>query len=64
MSPSEQKDAELPSDWSAALGASLAGALRGEQEPGATAHATRVLNQDEIHTLMAGGQGGQSGLER
>jgi hypothetical protein len=55
MSPSEQKDAELPSDWSAALGASLAGALRGEQEPGATAHATRVLNQDEIHTLMAGG---------
>jgi flagellar motor switch protein FliM len=64
MSPSEQKDAALPSDWSAALGASLAGALRGEQEPGATAHATRVLNQDEIDTLMAGGQSGQSGLER
>jgi len=65
MSPSEQKDAQMQSDWGAALGESLAGALVGEQGLGGTAHANRVLNQDEITTLMAGGgQGGQSGLER
>ena len=65
MSPSAQNDAELSSEWGAALGARLAGALSGEQEPGAAAQPSRVLNQDEIDTLMAGGsQGGQSGLER
>jgi len=65
MSPSEQKDAQMQSDWGAALGESLAGALVGEQGLGGTAHANRVLNEDEITTLMAGGgQGGQSGLER
>ena len=65
MSPSEQNDAQSPSDWGAALGASVAGALGGDQEPGGLANAARVLSQDELDLLMAGGgQGGLSGMER